>query len=209
LHQIHDKMTTLKERLSKWKESRSVPQKAGDVIFWLLLVLLIIPGPRKAIVTTVNRVALHLKNPGISRPDKQVQLKDQDYNWILQDDQGNPVNMERFMGKVVFLNFWATWCPPCVAELPEIEKAYEKHGDKVSFMLVTSQEPEVVQTFLEQRGYELPVYYQGTPAPEVFESRSIPTTFIISRDGKIVTKKSGAVNWDSRATDKIFNELIR
>lgn len=209
MHQIHDKMTTLKERLSKWKESRSVPQKAGDVIFWLLLVLLIIPGPRKAIVTTVNRVALHLKNPGISRPDKQVQLKDQDYNWILQDDQGNPVNMERFMGKVVFLNFWATWCPPCVAELPEIEKAYEKHGDKVSFMLVTSQEPEVVQTFLEQRGYELPVYYQGTPAPEVFESRSIPTTFIISRDGKIVTKKSGAVNWDSRATDKIFNELIR
>ena len=209
MHQIHDKMTTLKQRLSKWKETRSIPQKAGDVMFWLLLVLLIIPGPRKVIATTVNRVALHLKNPGIARSDKQVQLKDQDYNWILQDDQGNPVNMERFMGKVVFLNFWATWCPPCVAELPEIQNAYEKHGDKVSFMLVTSQEPEVVQTFLDQRGYELPVYYQRTPAPGVFESRSIPTTFIISRDGKIVTKKSGAVNWDSRATDKIFNELIR
>jgi len=202
-------MATLKQRLSKWKETRSMLQKAGDVMFWLLLVLLIIPGPRKAIATTVNRVALHLKNPGISRPDKQVQLKDQDFNWILQDDQGNPVNMDTFRGKVVFLNFWATWCPPCVAELPEIQNAYEKHGDKVSFMLVTTQEPEVVQTFLDKYGYELPVYYQGTPAPGVFESRSIPTTFIISRDGKIVTKKSGAVNWDSRATDKIFNELIR
>ncbi|MCK5135068.1 MAG: TlpA family protein disulfide reductase [Bacteroidales bacterium] len=202
-------MATLLERLSKWKETRSMLQKAGDVMFWLLLVLLIIPGPRKVIATAVNRVALHLKNPGITRPDKQVQLNEQDFNWMLQDDQGNPVYLDTFRGKVVFLNFWATWCPPCVAELPEIQKAYKKHGNKVSFLLVTAQEPEIVQTFLNKHGYELPVYYQETPVPGVFEAGSIPTTFIISRDGKIVTKKSGAVNWDSRAADRIFDELIR
>ena len=55
--------------------------------------------------------------------------------------------MSDLHGTVIFLNFWATWCPPCVAELPEIQKAYEKHGNEVAFMLVANQEPAVVEDF--------------------------------------------------------------
>jgi hypothetical protein len=61
---------------------------------------------------------------------------------------------------------------------------------------------------MEKHGYNLPVLYPGTVPPEVFASQSIPTTYIISRNGKIVTKKTGAVNWDSRATDRIFEQLL-
>lgn len=202
-------MTTLKQRLSKWKETRSTLQKTGDVMFWLLLVLLIIPGPRKAIATTVNRVVLNVKNPTIRSDDKQVTLTDLDYGWVLADGDATPQYFSDLRGAVIFLNFWATWCPPCVAELPEIQKAYEKHGNEVVFLLVTNQKPSVVEEFMKKHGYDLPVYYQGTPTPGVFEAGSIPTTFIISREGKIVTKKSGAANWDSRATDRIFDELVR
>ncbi len=55
-------MTTLKERLTKWKDSRTTAQKVGDLFFWVLLILLIIPGPRKVISTSINRVALNIKN---------------------------------------------------------------------------------------------------------------------------------------------------
>lgn len=202
-------MATLKEKLRKWKETRSTWQKTGDVLFWLLLVLLVLPGPRKVIVTNVNRVMLHIKNPGIKSEDKQVVLSERDYSWLLTNAQGLPQSLSDHRGSVVFLNFWATWCPPCVAELPEIQKAYEKHGDEVVFMLVANQEPSVVEAFLDKHGYNLPVLYPGTATPEVFASQSIPTTYIISRDGKIVTKKTGAVNWDSRATDRIFEQLLR
>lgn len=202
-------MASIKEKLRKWKETRTVLQKTGDVLFWVLLVLLVLPGPRKVIVTNVNRVMLHVKNPGLKSEDKQITLSEQDYNWIVLSGEAEPIKISDLRGQVVFLNFWATWCPPCVAELPEIQKAYEKHGQEVAFILVANQEPQVVEAFMEKHGYKLPVFYPGSTIPQVFQSASIPTTYIISREEKIVTKKTGAVNWDSKATDRMFKELLR
>jgi thiol-disulfide isomerase/thioredoxin len=202
-------MATIKERFTKWKDSRSTGQKAGDIFFWVLLILLIIPGPRKVISTTVNRVALHLKSPALMAEDKQQSLSESDYNWVLENDQGDQLKLSQFRDQPVFLNFWATWCPPCVAELPEIQKAWEKHGNSVAFLLVTNQDPAVVESFMQRHGYTVPVHYTSSNAPAVFEHNSIPTTYILSPDEKIVVKKKGAVNWDSRGTDRIFKYLLR
>jgi len=201
-------MVTLKEKLKKWKESRTVLQKTGDIMFWVLLVLLILPGPRKIIGTGVNRVILQVKNPSINSEDKQITLTDQDYNWLVGTSKIESVYLSDLRGEVIFLNFWATWCSPCVAELPEIQRVYDKYGHEVTFLLIANQKPEVVETFMEKHGYDFPVLYPEPSTPEVFQSASIPTTFIISRDGKIVTKKTGAVNWDSKATDRIFEQLL-
>lgn len=202
-------MATLKDKLGRWKESRSGWQKAGDIIFWLLLILLIIPGPRKVISTSVNRVFLNVKNPGMDKENNQLELSDRDYTWTLASGKEEMLNFKDLKGKVVFLNFWATWCPPCVAELPEIQRAYEKHGDQVVFLLVTDQERGVVEAFLDKHAYQLPVFYLRSGLPEVFNHRSIPTTYIISKDGRIVSRKTGAANWDSKATDKMFESLLR
>ncbi|MEZ5070368.1 MAG: TlpA disulfide reductase family protein [Bacteroidales bacterium] len=201
-------MTPLKERFKKWKETRNLWQKAGDVFFWILLILLLIPGPRKAVMTTVNRLALPLKNPGLRSEEKQVLLKETDYLLQLEDLRGQTLTLDDFQGDVLFLNFWATWCPPCVAELPEIRKAHEKHGEQVRFLLVTQEQPERVRAFLEKRGEDLPVYFARGPLPPNLQASAIPTTYIVSRDGRIVTRKTGAANWDSRATDKIFRQLL-
>jgi thiol-disulfide isomerase/thioredoxin len=201
-------MAKLKERFENWKTTRSIWQKAGDVFFWVLLVMLILPGPRKVVSTTLNRVILNVKTPGVYDESRQVQLGAADYQWVLRNRDGQEVYFDDVRGSVVFLNFWATWCPPCVAELPEIKRAYEKHKNKVVFMLVSGEEREKVEAFLEKRGYDIPVYYPATEVPEVFDVEYIATTFIISPDGRIVSKKKGAVNWDSRATAKIFRDLI-
>ncbi len=202
-------MTTIKERLIKWKEKRSVWQKVTDILFWLLLVLLIVPGPRKIIATGVNKVFLQVKTPGLMNEENQEILSVLDYGWVLAWDHNEPFYFSNTRDEVVFLNFWATWCSPCVAELPEIQKLYEKYGDRVVFMLATNESPEVVKAFMEKHGYVMPVFYIGTEPPQALAHTSLPTTFIISRDGKVVTRKKGAAKWNSRATEKIFEGLLK
>jgi hypothetical protein len=94
--------------------------------------------------------------------------------------------------------------------MSEIQSLYEKWGQKVYFMLVTNEKPDVVKPFMEKNGYLMPVFYLSvTPPPKALSFSSLPTTFIISREGKVVTRKTGAANWDSRATEKIFEELLK
>ena len=155
MHENAHPMPTIKERLKNWKEKRSTWQKATDILFWLLLILLIIPGPRKVIATGVNKAFLLVKTPDIMSEENQEVLSGLDYGWILAWDQDEPFYFSNVQNEVVFLNFWATWCPPCVAELPEIKKLYEKWGDKVVFMLATNESPEVVKAFMDKHGYVL------------------------------------------------------
>jgi len=209
LHENTHPMATIKERLIKWKEKRSTWQKVTDILFWLLLILLVIPGPRKVIATGVNKVFMQVKTPGMLSEEKQEIIPELDFGWVLAWDKNEPFYFSDVREEVVFLNFWATWCSPCVAELPEIQKLYEKWGDKVFFMLVTNESPEVVKAFMEKQGYLMPVFYQASPSPGVLAHTSLPTTFIISREGKVVTRKKGAAKWNSRATEKIFEELLK
>ena len=202
-------MPSLKERFKKWKEKRSIWQKAGDILFWVLIILFLIPGPRKAIMITINRATLHAKAPRMIDEDKQEMLSDMDYNWTLAWAENEPFYFTNFRDEVIFINFWATWCPPCVAEMSEIQELYKKYGHRVAFMLVTSEKPEVVNAFMEKNQYQMPVFYMaGIQLPEVLKFNGYPTTFIISRDGHVVSKKTGAANWDSKATRKIFEELL-
>lgn len=142
------------------------------------------------------------------KEESRIQLEAADFQWNIIDEDGNAVNSESFQGEVVFLNLWATWCPPCIAELPEIQRIYDDYGDRVKFVLITGQSPSEVGSFLSDRDHDLPVYYGGRSLPEKISARSIPTTYIIARDGSIVNKKVGAANWDSRATRKIFDQLL-
>lgn len=200
-------MASIKERFEKWK-TRKLRQKIGDIVFWVFLVMMVIPGPRKVIATGVNRVFLVLKNPSMAKEDSRINLESSDYQWNISDETGNAIDPESFQGEVVFLNFWATWCPPCVAELPEIQGIYDAYGDRVKFVLITSQTPSEVDQFMADKGYQLPVYYGGRNLPEKLAVKSIPTTYIIAKDGSIASQKVGSVNWDSRATRKIFDTLL-
>lgn len=200
-------MASIKERYEKWK-SRKLRQKIGDVVFWIFLILLIIPGPRKVITTGINRVFLNLKHPSMTKEDSRIHLEPTDYQWNIADETGAQIDPETFQDEVVFLNFWATWCPPCIAELPEVQKIYDAYGDRVKFVLVTSQSPGEVKQFLSDRDYALPVYYGGQSLPEKLKVSSIPTTYIIAKDGSIVSRKVGAADWDSRATREIFDLLL-
>ena len=131
-----------------------------------------------------------------------------DYRWELVDMQNIPYQFEKTKGKVVFVNFWATWCPPCIAELPSISRLYEEYKDEVEFVFVTNDKKEKVQRLLTKKGYDFPVYFENSRTPDLLLSKSIPTTYIISKNGKIAVKEKGSAQWDSQTTKELLNSLL-
>lgn len=200
-------MATVKERIEKWKQ-RKWHQKAGDIFFWLIIILMIIPGPRKFIATNANKAMLHLRRPAIGDLEKAYQLSSEEYAWDIRNADGELLDPETLKGEVIFLNFWGTYCPPCIAEMPEIQGIYNEYGDRVKFILVSAESVEKVKSFLADKEFNLPDYFGGRKMPGILTASSIPTTFIISHDGKIVSKKVGAADWNSKATKKVFDELL-
>jgi thiol-disulfide isomerase/thioredoxin len=126
----------------------------------------------------------------------------------LVDKNGRQVSFETLSEKPVFLNIWATWCPPCVAEIPGIVELYNEYADEVNFILVSNEDPAIVQKFAEKHNYhELPFYY-ARYTPDDFASQSIPTTFVIDRNGRVLINKKGAARWNSDKTEKVLEQLI-
>lgn len=180
---------------------------ATDVLFIVFIVLLIIPGTRKEFSSLLIRLT--------SLPPTTLDAEEQ-YNvgkavnlWQIYDQKGTRVTFGKLNEKPVFINFWATWCPPCIAELPGIAELYEKYKDDVNFVFVSSESPETVKKFALKHNYQdLPFYFSGTVPPD-FTGNSIPATFIISREGKVVVAKRGAARWNTEKTEKLLKQLIK
>lgn len=141
-----------------------------------------------------------------SAPKKDTQTVPS-IDFTLKDQYGNEHKLSDYKGKTVFLNFWATWCPPCKAEMPDIQKIYESYESEGEDALVVlgvaspniggEGSEEEIQAFLEENGYTYPVLMDTTG--EVFTSYGIssyPTTFMIDRDGNVFGYVSGMLSED-------------
>ncbi|MDF0708854.1 MAG: TlpA disulfide reductase family protein [Bacteroidota bacterium] len=174
---------------------------------WILAILLILFTPIGFHVRVwVNKVVATVISPSTIDADEQSTLGT--YNWSLVDLEGRPTNLQSKKGEVILVNVWATWCPPCVAELPGFVDLYSDYKDKVSFAFVANDEKDKVVAFLKKKGYELPVYFQASAMPSELESGSIPVTYIIDRKGNIVVDKTGAANWNSDSTRDLLDGLL-
>jgi thiol-disulfide isomerase/thioredoxin len=138
--------------------------------------------------------------------EKRFILKD--YHWNLIAPENKSVNFQEFQNQVVVVNFWATWCPPCVAEMPEFQALYDDYGTEVVFLFVTNEDATVVNTFMHKKGYTLPVYYSQNAPPSLLQSSAIPATFVIGKSGEIVVDKTGAANWNSESTRALLDRLL-
>ncbi len=127
-------------------------------------------------------------------------------DFTLMDLQSKPVKLSDYRGKVVFVNFWATWCPPCRREIPSFIKLIDKYGKDGFIVLgiaVDSREFDKVAPFAKKLGMNYPVLYDSKGVSNLYGGiQSIPTTFVVNREGKVVYRIVG-----SRPADT-FEEII-
>lgn len=140
--------------------------------------------------------------------DEKRNPGDFDYGFKVKDLSGNPVSFDQYKGKVLFINLWATWCGPCKAEMPGIQRLSEKiKGQPVEFVMLSVDKEaarQKVKSYLINNQFSFPVYMPHGFLPELLRVPSIPTTFVVSKDGKILMKEVGSRNYD---TDKMVNFL--
>ena len=119
----------------------------------------------------------------------------------MEDAQGNTVQLSDFLGqKPVFLNFWASTCPPCKQEMPDIQALYEQYGDQIQFVLVNvgaamNDTREKAESYLEEEGFTFPVYYDvDYQAITTYGINSVPFSFFIDDQGNVVTYGRGMLS---------------
>ena len=176
----------------------------SNILFIIIIILLLVPQTRTPIQVGLNRAISF--SPSKVAVDERETLED--YNWNLVNLKGDPVNFRSSIGEVAIVNLWATWCPPCIAEMPSFQKLYDQYGDKVNFYFISTEDEKKLQRFLEKKNYILPVYQPLTMAPGKLQSNSLPTTYVISRDGKIAVNKEGSANWNDAGFKALLDELL-
>jgi len=178
-----------------------------DILFVVLVALLVNPGTR----TEVSSFFIKMTSlpPSTLDADEQFEISTNTKNWKVYDLQGNEHLFSDLNKKPVFLNLWATWCPPCIAELPSIQDLHRDFGDRVSFILLSNENPKTVKAFAEKKGYQNMDFYYSPTTPSDFATKSIPTTFVISTEGKVVINKKGAARWSSGKMENLLNSLIQ
>ena len=170
-----------------------------------IILLLIIPQTRKPIQIGINKIFTLFSPSVVSKEDRKILAN---YNWELVSNKNENFNLNEVKEKVVFINLWATWCPPCIAEMPNIHKLYNDYKGKVAFLFVSNEDAKRVNAFFKRKGYDFPSYRPVGEIPEELFSKSIPATYILNKKGEMVIDKKGAANWNSSSIRSLLDSLL-
>lgn len=187
----------------------------GNIIFAGLIILLLLPSGRVWVQQGLMKIGLF--KPKLETSETTT-VEDEtapvsDYVGVaFSDDNGHVVSIQDLKGKVVFLNFWATWCPPCKAEMPSIQvlKDKFKNNDQVAFLIVEIEgEKEKARNFMQQGDMDLPVYYPESEIPREWLGGAIPTTVILDKTGKIAARHEGMADYSRAEVSDFILELTQ
>src|SRR5713226_494838 len=161
---------------------------------------------------------------GKHRHHQKQGAKDSDYedefaagdiaaDFQIEDLAGHPVTLSEMRGKVVFLNVWATWCGPCLEEMPSMETLYDEFKERQDFVILAVSEDtkgrDTVIPYVTKNGYHFPVLLDpDNKISEAYNVSGVPETFIIDKSGRIVAHHMGAFDWSSADVKEALRELL-
>ena len=185
-----------------------------NLIEWAILIgviaILYFTGLYSVVIGKVQQAVLLT---GFFQPEINIPVNEQqtaDYNLSLIGFDDRLVSLNDFRGKTILLNFWASWCPPCRAEMPTIQNLYSKMKNKsdVVFVLVSlDNNLPKAKEFIKDEEFTFPVYYLNSSLPQIYDTGTIPSTFVISKEGKIVARRVGMADYNSKKFIDFLNSM--
>lgn len=159
-----------------------------SIITAFLFFQLILIGCKNAPATEEPVPAAQVNNEGQDLPAFQ-----------LLNEKGEKVDLRSFAGKKVFVNIWASWCPPCRREMPSIQSLYNKvDASKAAFVMLTlDEEAGAAENFVRSNSITAPVYHPAEQLPSLLAVQSIPATFIFDEKGKLIRRIDGMHDYDT------------
>ena len=156
-----------------------------------------------------------MEKPELSIPDPEemeVTTIDFESNMLLfKDLEGNEFSLRNFENKVLFINYWATWCNPCLAEMPSMVELYNqyKENNNIVFLYLSKEDADTIIDYIPKNSSleQLPIYKIVTD-DDLFSTRGIPTTFIVNRNGEIVVKDVGSAAWNDQSVVDYLDKLL-
>lgn len=188
------------------RSSFSVSNIIYTLLFAGLLAIVFIPGGKVWFLQQLMKVGLF--QPAVPKTDEAAWPAPE---MLFRDATGTPVALSSLKGKVVFINFWATWCPPCRAEMPSVDRLYRQWKDNpgIVFLIVDADsQPDRAAAFMRDNGYQLPVALLTGNVPQNVYSGTLPTTLIIDKAGRIVFRETGAADYGSRRMEQYIQRLL-
>ncbi|RPD98818.1 TlpA family protein disulfide reductase [Aureibaculum marinum] len=182
----------------------------SNILFFGFIIFLFTPfglGTRAKLTQGVAYVRTLVFSPSVEKSEERISLDT--YNVNLKGlVSANDINLKDLKGKVVFINFWATWCPPCIAEMPMIKSLYTDYNGKIEFLFVTNEDQKKVKQFYTKNNYNFPTYNLISKLPKQIDYTTLPTTYILDKNGKVALFETGAANWNSDKVKQLLNDLI-
>ncbi|MBE8714935.1 TlpA family protein disulfide reductase [Sphingobacterium hungaricum] len=186
----------------------------GNIILYVVLVVLIIllfiPSTRSLLQQGLMKLGLFkptLEAPVEKAPDTPVVAQ---VSSSFSNEKGEIINTASLKGKVVFINFWATWCGPCIQEMPSIQVLHDKLKDNpnVEFLLVEiDHENELAKEFMEKEKLNMPIYFPEGDIPNTWLGQSIPVTVILDKEGNIAARHEGMADYSTKQVEQFIVDL--
>jgi thiol-disulfide isomerase/thioredoxin len=183
-----------------------IKKRWASILFYGIIILLIFsPGAKSWLLQQM--VSTGLLKAEIKNGAKDLQNA-ATFSFI--DGEGKTSTTADLKGKVVFINFWASWCPPCRAEMPSLENLYQKLKDNSNFVFLFINEDDDRSKglkYLEANDFTIPFYQASGNVPAEIFSGSLPTTIVLNKKGKVVLKHSGMARYDTQDFMSQLKEL--
>jgi len=149
-------------------------------------------------------------SPTVAKINNETLLSDEVLDIDLKGINTSSTNLKNLRGKVLFLNFWGTWCPPCRTEWPTIQKLYDLKKDKLEFALIAMQDQEDdVKKFLKENNYTVPVYIAESPLDPKILPVAFPTSYLIGKDGRILKKEDSSMDWSKDSVLEFIDNVTK
>lgn len=191
------------------KTWKFIKKNVFTIVMIIIVVILFVSPDAKSFVLR-QIVATGLFNASIDKKDVDTaNLVNVDFDFV--DEVGNLQNTSSLRDKVVFINFWASWCPPCRAEFPSIEKLYTQFKDNPDIVFLNINEdsdPAAGKAHLDKEGFTVPMYQSSRNVPSEVYSGTLPTTVVLDKNGIVRYHHTGIANYASNKFVRQIEELI-